>query len=82
MALSGFMLAISFLLISYTNLFPSIINFKVLAFISLLPLGLAFIGLIKKPMEKEPATKLATINVASAFATLLLIDCYLAYIII
>jgi len=81
LAISGFMSTISFLLISYTNLFPSIIDFRMLAFISLLPLSLAVIGLIKKPVEKEPATKLATINVASAFAALILIDIYLAYII-
>ena len=82
MAFSGFMIAISFLLIPYTNLYPAVINFKVLAFIALLPLSLALIGLIKKPVEKEPATKIATINVASASATLILIDCYLAYIIV
>ena len=82
LALSGFMATISFLLIPYTNLFPSSMNFRVLALISLLPLSLAVIGLIKKPIEKEPATKLATVNVATVFAALILIDCYLAYIII
>ena len=82
LALSGFMATISFLLIPYTNLFPSSMNFRVLALISLLPLSLAVIGLIKKPIEKEPATKLATVNVVTVFAALILIDCYLAYIII
>ncbi|MGZ7209919.1 MAG: prenyltransferase, partial [Methanobacterium sp.] len=80
-AISGFMATISFLLIPYTNLFPSSINFRILAIISLLPLSLAIIGLIKKPIEKEPATKLATINVASLFVALILIDCYLGFII-
>lgn len=82
LAISGFMVTISFLLIPYTNLFSSSINFRVLALISLLPLSLAIIGLIKKPIEKEPATKLATINVATVFVALILIDCYLAYVVI
>lgn len=82
MALSGFMLAISFLIIPYTNLFPASINFRVLTLISLLPLSFAVIGLIKHPVEKEPATKIATMNVAMVFAALILIDSYLAYIII
>jgi len=82
MAFAGFMLAISFILIPYTNMFPASINFRVLALISLLPLSLAVVGLIKHPVEKEPATKLATINVAMVFAALILIDSYLAYIII
>ncbi len=80
-AISGFMSTISFLLIPYTNLFPPSINFRILALISLLPLSLGIIGMIKKPIEKEPATKLATINVATVFAALILIDCYLTYII-
>lgn len=81
LAISGFMSTVSFFLISYTNLFPSSVNFRILAIISLIPLSLSIMGLIKKPIEKEPATKLATINVASVFAALILIDCYLAYII-
>lgn len=80
-AISGFMSTISFLIIPYTDLFPSSINFRILALISLLPLSLGIIGMIKKPIEKEPATKLATINVATVFAALILIDCYLTYII-
>lgn len=80
-AISGIMSTLSFLLIPYTSLFPSIINFKILAAISLLPMSIAIIGLIKKPVEKEQATKLATINVASLFLALILIDGYLAYII-
>jgi 1,4-dihydroxy-2-naphthoate octaprenyltransferase len=82
MAFAGFMLAISFLIIPYLNLFPSSINFRVLAFISLLPFSLAIVGLIKHPVEKEAATKLATMNVAMVFVALILIDSYLAYIII
>ncbi len=82
MAFSGFMLIVSFLLISYTNLFPVSINFTLLAIISLLPFSLAIIGLIKRPVEREPATKLATIIIASVFATIILIDSYLAYIVI
>ncbi len=81
-AIFGFLSTISFLLIPYTNMFPSRIDFRVLALISLLPLSLAIMGLIKRPVEKKPATKLATINVATVFAALILIDCYLFYIII
>ena len=78
--ISGFLATISFLLISLTNLYPPSIDFRILALISLIPLSLGIIGLIKKPIDKEPATKLATINVASIFAVIILINIYFVYI--
>jgi 1,4-dihydroxy-2-naphthoate octaprenyltransferase len=78
--ISGFLATLSFLLIPFTNLFPPSINFRVLAVISLLPLSLAIVGLIKRPVDKEPATKLATLNVASFIVMLILIDVYFLYV--
>ncbi len=71
---------ISFLIIPLTNLFPPIIDFRILALISLVPLSLGLWGLWKKPVDKKTATKLATLNVASLFAVWILVNFYFAYI--
>lgn len=67
----------SFILLQFTNLYPSKIDFNILATISLISLSLGIIGIIKKPVAREPATKLAVTNVACLFIMSLLIDVYL-----
>ncbi|MGO9386569.1 MAG: prenyltransferase [Methanobacterium sp.] len=79
-ALSGLLATISFLIISFTHLYPSSLNFRVLVIISLISLSLGIIELIKKPFDKVSATKFATINVASLFIISILIDGYFIYI--
>ncbi|HML04147.1 MAG TPA: prenyltransferase [Methanobacterium sp.] len=79
-AISGFLATISFLIIPFINLFPKNLNFGVLALISLISLSLGIIELIKKPKNREIATKFAVINVAALFLMSILIDCYFIYI--
>ena len=78
--LSGLLATLSFLIISFTNLYPSSLNFRVLVIISLISLTLGIIEYIKKPFDKVSATKFATINVASLFIISILIDGYFIFI--
>lgn len=78
--ISAILATASFLMIPFTNLFPLTIDFRILAIISLISLILGIVGLWKKPLDKKPATKLATFNVASIFAVIILINCYFIYI--
>ena len=80
-AISGFLATLSFILISFTNLFPAIIDFRILALISLIPLSLGIIELIKKPLDKKSATKFCIYNLASIFLTVILINLYFLYLI-
>ena len=77
----GVFATISFILLQYTGLFPSIINFEILAMISLISLCLGFLALIKKPYEVKATTKYATLNVAALFLMSILIDVYFIYLI-
>lgn len=80
-AISGFLATISFLIIPFTNLFPKIIDFRILAIISLISLSLGIVGLIKNPQDRESATKLASINVAVLFLMSILINVYFIYLV-
>lgn len=80
--IAGLLATISFILIPYTNLFPTIIDFRVLALISLISLIMGITALIKKWFDMESATKFATINVATLFLMSFLIDIYFIYLII
>jgi len=76
-AISGLLATVSFFILPYTNLFPSIIDFRVLALISLISLCLGIIGILKRAVNRESATKIAIINVTSLFIISILIDLYL-----
>ena len=80
-AISGLLATISFLILPYTNLFPAIIDFRIIAFISLLPLSLGIIEIIKMPLDKLSATKYCIYNLASIFASVILINIYFIHII-
>jgi 1,4-dihydroxy-2-naphthoate octaprenyltransferase len=79
-AISGLLATISFLTIPLTHLFPSIINFQILAVISLIPLSLGIIGLIKRPMDKDSATKLCIYNLAAIMVAAIMINFYFIYL--
>jgi len=79
-AVSGLLATISFILIPLTHLFPSIINFQILAIISLIPLSLGIMGLIKRPIDKPAATKLCIFNLASIMAAAIIINFYFIYL--
>lgn len=76
----AFLATVSFVLIPFTGLFPSILDFKVLVIISLISLIMGIITLIKKPLDEESATKFATINVLTLFLMSFLIDLYFIYL--
>lgn len=79
-AISGLLATVSFLLLPYTNLFPGIIDFRIITLISLLPLSLAIVELIKQPLDKISATKYCIYNLASIFAAVILINLYFIYL--
>ncbi|WP_414469113.1 prenyltransferase [Methanobacterium sp. ACI-7] len=79
--ISTVFMTLSFMLIPLTGFFPSLMNFNVLVLISLVPLGLAILGYIKMPLERESATKYATFNIQSIFLLGILINSYFAYLI-
>jgi 1,4-dihydroxy-2-naphthoate octaprenyltransferase len=84
-ATNAFSLAIStsyFLVISTTNLFASLIDFRLIALFSLAPLLTGVIGLFKRPEDKDSATKLATLNVTSISLFLLVVDLYFVILLI
>jgi 1,4-dihydroxy-2-naphthoate polyprenyltransferase len=79
--ISGLLATISFLILPYTNLFPAIIDFRIIAFISLLPLSLGIIEIIKMPLDKLSATKYCIYNLAAIFASIILINIYFIHLI-
>ncbi|MCZ3364540.1 prenyltransferase [Methanobacterium veterum] len=80
--ISAFMMTLSFALISFTGLYPQVLNFKVLTFISVIPLSLGIMELLKMPSDRELATKYATFNIKSIFLIGLLINSYFAFLIL
>lgn len=80
-AMASFLATLSFILMPYTNLFPLIINFQLLALISLIPLILGIIEIVKRPLDKKTATKYCIYNLASIFTAIILINCYFIYLI-
>ena len=80
LGISALLVTISFLIIPYSNLLPSIIDFRILALISLIPLSLGLYAFWKRPVEKIQATKLATLNVGSLFVVWILVNSYFIYI--
>jgi 1,4-dihydroxy-2-naphthoate octaprenyltransferase len=80
-AMASFLATLSFILMPYTPLFPSIINFQLLTLISLIPLTLGIIEIIKRPVNKKTATPYCIYNLASIFTAIILINCYFIYLI-
>lgn len=80
MGISVILATISFLIIPLTNLFPQIIDFRILTLISLIPLSLGLYALWKRPIDKKTATKLAILNVGSLFAVWILTNSYFIYL--
>lgn len=80
-AISGFLAFVSFLLIPFTNLFPTFINFNILALISLIPFSLGLFELIKNPKDKLSATKFCIYNLAGIFISVILMNIYFVYLI-
>jgi 1,4-dihydroxy-2-naphthoate polyprenyltransferase len=79
-AISGILATISFLLLPYTHLFPGVIDFRIVAAISLIPTSLGLIVYIKNPSDKATATKFGIYNLAGIFASVILINLYFLYL--
>jgi 1,4-dihydroxy-2-naphthoate polyprenyltransferase len=79
-AISGLLATLSFLILNYTGLFPAVIDFRVVAFISLIPLALGIIELVEDPKDKLTATKFCIYNLAGIFAVVILINIYFLYL--
>jgi len=80
LGISAILATTSFVVIPLTNLFPQSINFLILTLISVISLSLGILSITKRPIAKKSATKLATLNVASLFAVIILINCYFIYL--
>ena len=80
MGLAVLLATLSFLLIPLTNLYPQIIDFRILTIFSLIPLCLGIFAFWKKPIDKLRATRLATLNVGSLFAVWIMINAYFIYL--
>ncbi|MBE0516057.1 MAG: prenyltransferase [Methanophagales archaeon] len=75
----GFLLSLatlSFLLTSLINWLPAVIDLRVIALLSLLPLSLGIQGLLTQPTERAPATKLVTSALSSTLLFIFMINCY------
>jgi 1,4-dihydroxy-2-naphthoate octaprenyltransferase len=79
-AISGLLATISFILIYFMNIYPQIIDFRIITIISFIPLTFGIIGLLKKPVDRILATNLVTYNVSSLFVSAILINIYFLYI--
>jgi 1,4-dihydroxy-2-naphthoate octaprenyltransferase len=81
-AVCGVLATLSFIIISYTKLFPSNIDFRVLVLISLISLILGLYPIFKRRFDMDFTIKFVKINVAALFIMSLLIDVYFIYLII
>jgi 1,4-dihydroxy-2-naphthoate octaprenyltransferase len=57
------------------------INFHILGLLSLLPLAAGVLGLIKKPIDRKPATKIAIQTIISLVIFSVLADSYLVFLV-
>jgi len=78
-ALSGLLATVSFIIIYFMNIYPQI-DFRVITLISFIPLFFGILGLMKSPIDKEPATNLVTYNISSIFISAIFMNFYFLYI--
>jgi 1,4-dihydroxy-2-naphthoate octaprenyltransferase len=71
-----------FLIISMANLLSPLVDFRLIALLSSLPLSTGLFGLIRRPEDRDSALTLASLNVASISLFLLLIDLYLTILLV
>ena len=58
------------------------LGFHILGFLSLLPLSVGMVGLIQKPLKREPATRIAIWTVLTLAIFSILADGYLIFLVI
>ncbi|HML05637.1 MAG TPA: prenyltransferase [Methanobacterium sp.] len=81
-AISGSLATLSFLLISFTSLYPVILNFRAITFVSILPLAFAILSYLKRSNDRITATTLINRNLSSLIIFLAVINCYFIYLIV
>lgn len=81
-AVAGSLATLSFLILSFTNLYPASLNFNVIAFLSILPLSFAIFSFIKRSEDRITATTLVNRNLSSLIMFLAIINCYFIYLIV
>ena len=81
-AIAGSLATLSFLFISLTNLYPITINFKIIAFLSIIPLAFAIMSYLKRSEDRMAATTLVNRNLSSLIMFLAIINCYFIYLIV
>lgn len=79
---AGSLATFSFIVLSITHLYPAIINFKVIAFLSIIPLAFAILSYLKKSEDRITATKLVNQNLSSLILFLVVVNCYFVYLIV
>jgi 1,4-dihydroxy-2-naphthoate octaprenyltransferase len=65
-----------FLIVSLTNLLTPLVDFRLIALFSSVPVFVGFVGLIRRPEDRDSATRLAIRNVAAISLFTLLVDLY------
>jgi 1,4-dihydroxy-2-naphthoate octaprenyltransferase len=80
-AVAGSLATLSFLILSFTNLYPASLNFNVIAFLSILPLSFAILSFVKRSEDRITATTLVNRNLSSLIMFLAIINCYFIYLI-
>jgi len=78
-ALAGLLATFSFLILSITNLYPTIINFKIISFLSIIPLTFAIWSYLKRSDNRITATNLVNRNLTSLILFLTIINAYFIY---
>jgi 1,4-dihydroxy-2-naphthoate octaprenyltransferase len=79
---AGSLTTLSFLILSFTKLYPTILNFKVMAFISIIPLSFAIISYLNKSTDRKTATKLVNRNLSSLFLFAIIVNFYFIYLLL
>lgn len=80
-AVSGILATLSFFSISSTSLYPSILNFKIVALISIIPLSLAILSYLRRTENRKNAIRLVNQNIISLTIFLTLTNFYFLYLI-
>ena len=78
-ATAALMATLSYFLMTQTNLFPSNINWVLIAIISLIPLGIGILSVMKKPIDRIYAIKWVNYNVISLSIFIILVNTYFIF---
>ena len=78
-AIAGLLATFSYIILSLTNIYPTTINFKVISFLSIIPLTFAILSYLKRSNNRTNATNLVNRNLSSLILFLIIINIYFIY---